>query len=326
MDIAKTVIEFHQLLDDQIFREKLTSFIKQHCHCDEPIELDAILNNSIFQIVKIGEGECNVGELVTEFQHYIEKFTNDYLQRLYYAVIENLLNLQEPTKKESLISDLYLMLSNLILDAEMIHNVFLGYTQTRDLLDSSKNDDKNYDDIWDVISLPNCVEPFEIIYYSTLHSSFSLIQNQIFIRFKHYVNESVLKTLKEQEGEDRIPMMGLRTKDIDAQESSKGIRLVWDSNKSNLAELAAALIATDSIKLHNLKEEEQTDGKIGAYLYMLLDAQKSMTPDEYYRQLNDIKQRNDRVVFIEELKHALVNYIEEGRKSILKRRRKKLDK
>jgi len=167
---------------------------------------------------------------------------------------------------------------------------------------------------------PKCGNPFQVVYYQFIYTHLNQIIDQFKLRFGCYINEKTKAAIKEQEGKQRF-IWAFNLDEDQKQKTEEGTRLIWGGNISDLTELAAALISTDSVKLQNA-ENEDNDGKIGAYLFMLFDIQKNMTPDQYYRYINDIKKRNDKVVFIDQLAIALKKYLEEGRKDVLKRRRK----
>ena len=323
-EITKTIIELHQLFDAATFRTHLLNSIKQLDGADDFDDLGSVLERNVYQIVKIGKAEHAVKELINNFNGYISRYlSNNFWTKLYIGIVEKLLSFHEPLYKEGLISDIYLILSNLNLDAKEIYDHH-KYLLERYFEENGENVGEKFD--FQIYLSPACINPFELAYYAKISEHLENLLVQLRIRFESYISEKVEASIREQIGKDRI-VLAINLEDKDKKETPEENGLAWAGNISELAELAAALISTDSVKFNDSNDDEK-DGKVGAYLFMLFDVQKNMTPDQYYRHINDIKQRNDKVVFMAQLKDALETYMEEGRKTVLKRRAKKrkLDK
>lgn len=321
MDITKIIIDLHILFDQKTFKAFLLASIKELEGSEDFTDLSTVLGRNVYQLVNIGNKNRKVKELVENFRrHVFQHLSHNYWTKLYLGIVEKILSFNEPKFKEGLISDIYLLLSNLELDAKSI------YDHERYILESyyAENgediEDKHYTQIY---LNQGCTNPFQIVYYSVIYQYLVDIISQLRIRFNRYIDKEIIKSVLEQSMTRRWAL-GIDTDEDVKKQVQEETRIEWVGNGAELAELAAALIATDTLICKN-SGNANTDGKIGAYLFMLFDIKDKVTPDQYYRMINDIKNRNDKVVFLEHLKSAFETYLEEGRKTVVKRRRKNVN-
>jgi hypothetical protein len=318
MELTKTIIELHQLFDTKTLNDHIVNSINDMDEFRAFSDVSTVLNLNVYNSVVIGDKKYMVRKLVHNFNDYLNEYLfGNFWTRIYLGIVEKILSLNDQKHKESLISDIVYLLMNLELDARDIYEHHKYMLESYYAEDGQDIEEKHF---MIIIENHGCTNPFELVYYSVVYSHLLNIIEQLKLRFSSYIDENIYSSIYNQSSPRRWAL-GIDLNETVKKKVQDIKRIEWAGSGAELAELAAALIATDSLVYRN-SDNNLNDGKIGAYLFMLFDVKEKLTTDQYYRYLNDIKQRKERVIFIDHLKTAFETYLEEGRKTEIKRRKK----
>ncbi len=290
------MIQCYQLLNDNSYNDCLASAKKQLRCTVEFTELKNIIKNkSILEEVTIDivdERTIGINELFEEFQRTIHFRFKQTLNELIYGIIENLISLKDEKEKESLVSDIVVLLKQLCSDTDYFNKV----------LNTAK-----------VPAFNNigCKNPFSRYYYLRLSTSFELYLKKIIQRYSLHISEtakSYIKSPPSLQAFMQLYSISEWEKTIAEQQAEQPDfpMLVWKGQKVDLTELAIALIQTGSLKIENGKS---TEGSIGANLFTLFNVDTNMTEDKFWKAINDLKKRNKPVIFLNTLSQYCEDYI-----------------
>ena len=246
------------------------------------------------------------------------------LLELYLDITERLLDLHDMVAKELFLSEAFTSVNFLAVD---IRDKILSYAIYLDF-EPDEFDNIPVEKLDQLVSRSyffgegKTLDLLSIKYLQVIFQCINQFVGVIYERYARYIPEETIRFITEYKSNRRIASLSNYTPSSNPSDNvtPSYSKLKWVNNsKLDLAELAAALIATESFEF---TDGNKNDGDIGAYLFRLFNVEQTNTPTDYYGHLKDIKKRNDRVVFLEQLKSAFEQYLDDGRKVKKKQRSK----
>lgn len=296
MNLSQKMVECYQLLNDNSYNDCIALAKKQLGCTIELAELKSITKNkSILEDVTIehvNEHNVSIKELFDEFQRTVRYRFKQTLNDLIFGIIENLVSSKDEKEKESMVSDIIVLIKQLSSDTAYFNKI----------LKTAKV--PAYNNI-------GCKNPFSRYYYLELSSFLELYLKKIIQRYSLHISETAktyIKSPPSLQAFMQLYSISEWEKTISDQQNDQSDfpSLVWKGQKVDLTELAIALIQSGSVKIENGKN---TEGNIGANLFTLFNVDLNMTEDKFWKAINDLKKRDKPVIFLNTLSKSCADYI-----------------
>jgi len=297
MSISQKMTQCYKLLNDDSYNSCLTKALHQLGSKIKLTELKSIINNkSILEdvtIEKVDEHNITIKEFFDEFVKTVQYTFRQTLNDLVFGIIKELLILKNTQEKESMVSDVIILLRQLESDSkyfnEMLKNARVPY----------------YNNI-------NCKTPFSRYYNIRLNSVLNLYLKKISERYYFHISEyarTYIDTSPSLQAFFQLYSISEWEKTINDQSTDEVEYpiLTWIGKKNDLTELTIGLIHTGSLKIEYGKN---TQGNIGATIFNLFNLDVNMTQVKFWGAINDLKKRgNSKAAFLNTLSKAYEEYV-----------------